>query len=84
MKTIHRTVITLGLSLVVLFLTIGSAAAADVVEIREPVYDGSSITDILTNLAYGDGTTIIMDATQFADFYYDIDDDVTTETLTGK
>ena len=59
-----------------------SAASTD--EIRGPVYNGSSITDILTNTAYGDGTTITMDANKFAAFYYDINDNVTTESLSIK
>jgi hypothetical protein len=58
-----------------------TASVVSAVEIRGPVYNGSSLTDILANPAYGDGTTIIMDANKFAAFYYDIDNNVTTETL---
>jgi S-layer protein (TIGR01567 family) len=59
-------------------------SAVSTAEIRGPVYNGSSITDILTNTAYGDGTTITMDANKFAAFYYDINDNVTTESLSIK
>ena len=33
---------------------------------------------------YGDGNTLTIDATEFAAFYYDIDDNVTTESLSIK
>ncbi|MHC1755467.1 MAG: S-layer protein domain-containing protein [Methanosarcina sp.] len=56
-----------------------AASAQDVIEIRGPVYNGSDIDDIIDT--YGDGTTLTIDATEFAAFYYDIDDNVTTETL---
>jgi S-layer protein (TIGR01567 family) len=59
-------------------------SAVSTAEIRGPVYNGSSLTDILTNTAYGDGTTITMDANKFAAFYYDINDNVTTESLSIK
>jgi len=61
-----------------------TTSAASTVEIRGPVYNGSSLTDILANSAYGNGTAITMDANKFAAFYYDIDDNVTTESLTIK
>ncbi|AKB43303.1 S-layer protein domain-containing protein [Methanosarcina vacuolata] len=60
-----------------------TTSAASTVEIRGPVYNGSSLTDILANNAYGNGT-ITMDANKFAAFYYDIDNNVTTESLTIK
>ncbi|MGB9927673.1 MAG: hypothetical protein ACPK85_04640 [Methanosarcina sp.] len=40
MKTIHRTTIALCLLLAILFLTIRSAAVADVIEIKGPLYKG--------------------------------------------
>ncbi len=64
-------------ALMLLTVFASAASAADSVEIRGPVFNGSNIDDIV-----GDGITI--DATQFAAFYYDIDDNVTTETLSLK
>ena len=61
-----------------------TTSVVSTVEIRGPVYNGTSLTDILTNTAYGNGTTITMDANKFAAFYYDIDDNVTTESLSIK
>nr|WP_304413487.1 S-layer protein domain-containing protein [Methanosarcina sp. WH1] len=65
-----------------MLLTVFASAASAAIEIRGPVYNGSSIDDIIDT--YGDGTILSMDATKFAAFYYDIDDDVTTETLSIK
>jgi S-layer protein (TIGR01567 family) len=64
-------------ALMLLTVFASAASAEDAVEIRGPVFNGSNIDDIV-----GDGITI--DATQFAAFYYDIDDNVTTETLSIK
>ncbi|KKG09486.1 S-layer protein domain-containing protein [Methanosarcina sp. 2.H.A.1B.4] len=66
---------------VLMLLTVfaSAASAADVIEIRGPVYNGSDINDIIDT--YGAGNTLTIDATKFAAFYYDIDDNVTTETL---
>ena len=61
-------------ALMVLTVFASAASAEDAVEIRGPVFNGSNIEDIV-----GDGITI--DATDFAAFYYDIDDNVTTESL---
>ena len=61
-----------------------TSSVASVVEVRGPVYNGSTLTDILTNTAYGDGTTITMNADKFAAFFYDIDNNVTTESLAIK
>jgi hypothetical protein len=85
MKAFYRTAVALFLSLVVFFLTIGPAAAAsapEAIEIRGPVYDDQNIDDIIDT--YGDGTTLTVDATQFAAFYYNIDEKVTIESLTVK
>ena len=49
-------------------------------EIRGPVYNGSDINDIIAK----QGGSITIDASQFAAFYYDINDNVTTETLSIK
>ncbi|MGB9941026.1 S-layer protein domain-containing protein, partial [Methanosarcina sp.] len=65
-------------ALMLLTVFASAASAQDVVEIRGPVFNGSNIQGIVgTN-----GVTI--DATQFAAFYYDINDNVTTETLSIK
>ncbi|WP_440945702.1 S-layer protein domain-containing protein [Methanosarcina sp. T3] len=69
-------------ALMILTVFASAASAVDVIEIRGPVYNGSDIDDIIDT--YGDGTTLTMDATDFAAFYYDIDDNVTTETLSIK
>ncbi len=61
-----------------------TSSVASVVEIRGPVYNGSSLTDILANTAYGDGSSITMDANKFAAFFYDINNNVTTESLSIK
>ena len=61
-----------------------TASIASVVEIRGPVYNGSDLSAILANPAYGDGTTISMDANKFAAFFYDINNNVTTEKLSIK
>ena len=61
-------------ALMLLTVFASAASAADAVEIRGPVFNGSNIQSIV-----GDGITI--DAAQFAAFYYDINDNVTTETL---
>jgi S-layer protein (TIGR01567 family) len=61
-----------------------TASAASVVEIRGPVYNGSDLPAILANTAYGDGTSITMDANKFAAFFYDINNNVTTEKLSIK
>jgi hypothetical protein len=81
MNTFYRKTLALCFFLIVMFVTVGTATADDIIEIRGPVYDGSDLTDILTNTAYGSGSSITMDSTQLAVFYYDIDNDVTTETL---
>ena len=69
-------------ALMILTVFASAASAADVIEIRGPVYNGSDIDSIIDT--YGDGTTLTVDATQFAAFYYDIDDNVTTESLSIK
>jgi S-layer protein (TIGR01567 family) len=66
-------------ALMLLTVFASAASAADVVEIRGPVYNGSNMPGIIG--AYGANGTLTIDATEFAAFYYDIDDDVTTETL---
>jgi S-layer protein (TIGR01567 family) len=65
-----------ALMLLTVFASAASAAVAnETLQIRGPVYNGSTLNDILTKNA------IKMDATQFAAFFYDIDNNVTTETL---
>ncbi|MDR7666480.1 S-layer protein domain-containing protein [Methanosarcina sp. Z-7115] len=66
-------------ALMLLTVVASAATTPDAVEIRGPVYNGSNIESIL-----GDNGTLTIGATQFAAFYYDIDDNVTTETLSIK
>ena len=82
MKTFYRTTIALCLSLTILFLTIGAAAADGSIEIRGPVgaaagdtieiigplYDGHDINDYLVSSE----VSLTMDATQSAAFYQNI------------
>jgi len=69
--------------LLVLFLILVpstvSASLVQKVEISGPIYNGSNIDDIIDT--YGDGTTVTIDATQFSAFYYNINNNVATETL---
>jgi S-layer protein (TIGR01567 family) len=60
-------------------ITVEGIPINDKVEIRSPVFDGSDIDDIIDT--YGDGTTLTIDATKFAAFYYNIDDNVKTESF---
>ncbi len=66
-------------ALMLLTVFASAASAADAIEIRGPVYNGSDINSIIATSGSNDKLTI--DATKFAAFYYDIDDNVTTETL---
>ena len=66
-------------ALMLLTVVASAASTPEAVEIRGPVYNGSDIDDIIDT--QGDGNTITIGATQFAAFYYDINDNVTTETL---
>jgi S-layer protein (TIGR01567 family) len=72
------------LMLLTVFASAASAvpAANDSVEIRGPVYNGSSINDIIST--QGDAGAITMDASKFAAFYYDLTNNVTTESLSIK
>jgi len=72
------------LMLLTVFASAASAvpAASDGIEIRGPVYNGSSINDIIST--QGDADAITMDASNFAAFYYDPTDNVTTESLSIK
>ena len=78
MKAFYRQITALCLSITIMFMIIGPAAAQGV-EIRGPVFDGSDIDNIID--AQGNGEDVKVDATQFAAFDYDIDDKVTTETI---
>jgi S-layer protein (TIGR01567 family) len=70
------TVIAL-IALLAIAAAVMPASAADSVEVRGPVYNDSTLGDI-TSAA---GDYIEMNATNFAGFYYDIDANVSTETL---
>ncbi len=84
MKAFYIKTIASCLSMIILFLTIGPAAAEaannSTLEIRGPVYNGSDINDIL---AKGGVTGVTMDASQFPALY-DIDNNVKNEILTIK
>ena len=95
MKTFYRKTIALHISLAILFLTIGSAAAevgavetecsvetGCSVDIREPVYGGSYIPQSLymPSSSYMIRGPITIDAPEFAAFSYE-DNSVTTETI---
>jgi S-layer protein (TIGR01567 family) len=57
-----------------------TTSAVSTIEIRGPVYNGSNITDILNQ----NGGNVTMDANKFAAFYYDLNNNVTTESLSIK
>ena len=71
-----------ALMLLTVFASAASAAAANnsTLEIRGPVYNGSDINDILTK----NNGNVTMDAGKFAAFFYDINNNVTTESLSIK
>jgi len=56
-----------------------AAIAQDVIEIRSSVFNGTDIDDIIDN--YGNGTILPIDGSKFPIFYYDIDDNVSTEIV---
>ncbi len=61
-----------ALMLMAVFVSSASAAASvNTVEVRSPVYSGSALS----------GLTVDFDYTEFAGFYYDIDDNIGSETL---
>ncbi|MFA0821785.1 MAG: S-layer protein domain-containing protein [Methanomethylovorans sp.] len=61
-----------ALMLMAVFVSSASAAASvNTVEVRSPVYSGSALSDV----------TVDFDYTEFAGFYYDIDDNVGSESL---
>ncbi len=71
-------VILAALMLLTVFASAASAAAVnDSVDIRGPVYNGSNLQTIIAEA----GGNVTMDATKFAAFFYDIDNNVTTESL---
>jgi S-layer protein (TIGR01567 family) len=77
-----RLIATLMAALMVLTVFAGVASAAmtvDSVEIRGPVFNGSDISTIVDE--QGDGTQVEVNATNFAGFWYDIDEDQATEYI---
>lgn len=68
------------LILLTAFVSFASAAAYESNDIRGPVYNGTNLESILSNA----GGNIGMDGTNFAAFFYDIDNNITTETLLIK
>ncbi len=57
-----------------------TASAQDVIEVRSTVFNGTDIDDIIDT--YGNGNILPIDASRFPIFYYDIDDNVSTEIVT--
>jgi S-layer protein (TIGR01567 family) len=77
------------LATLMLLTVFASAASAEVanttlnsLEIRGPVYNGTGLTDIIAT--QGSNGAITMNANNFAAFFYDINNNVTTETLAIK
>jgi S-layer protein (TIGR01567 family) len=68
-----------ALMLLAVFASAASAAtvSSNTLEIRGPVQNGTSVATILQ----ANGGNVTWDATQFAAFYYDINDNVSTESL---
>ncbi len=66
---------------VLMLLTVfaSSASAQDVIEVRSTVFNGSDIDNIIDT--YGNGTILPIDGSRFPIFYYDIDDNVSTEIV---
>jgi S-layer protein (TIGR01567 family) len=56
-----------------------AASAQDVIEVRSTVFNGTDIDNIIDT--YGNGTILPIDASRFPIFYYDIDDNVSTEVV---
>jgi S-layer protein (TIGR01567 family) len=59
--------------------TNGNSTVTNAVEIRGPVYNGSDIADIIAR--NGTAGAITMNADKFAAFFYDVNNNITTETL---
>jgi S-layer protein (TIGR01567 family) len=57
----------------------GNSTITNAVQIRGPVYNGTDIVNIITT--QGINGSISMDADKFAAFFYDINDNIKTETL---
>ena len=77
------------LATLMLLTVFASAASAEVanttlnsLEIRGPVYNGTGLTEIIA--AQGSNGAITMNANSFAAFFYDLNKNVTTETLAIK
>jgi S-layer protein (TIGR01567 family) len=77
------------LATLMLLTVFASAASAEVanntinsLEIRGPVYNGTGLTEIIA--AQGINDAITMNANSFAAFFYDLNKNVTTETLAIK
>ncbi|MDQ1276010.1 MAG: hypothetical protein QG610_1585 [Euryarchaeota archaeon] len=68
------------LAVLMLFTAFASTASAqDVIEVRSTVFNGTDIDNIIDT--YGNGTILPIDASRFPIFYYDIDDNVSTEIV---
>jgi S-layer protein (TIGR01567 family) len=61
---------------------VNNTSVTNAVEIRGPVYNGTDLPSIINN--QGSAGSLTMDANKFAAFFYDINNNVTTETLSIK
>jgi S-layer protein (TIGR01567 family) len=72
------TTIALVALLALAALVVPATAVDATVEVRSEVFNGSNFTDIFTQ----EGGDIVINTTNFAGFWYDIDDNLASETLT--
>ncbi|MDK2892435.1 S-layer protein domain-containing protein, partial [Methanohalophilus sp.] len=77
-----KKLLTFAVAALMVLAAVGAASAAitvDSVEIRGPIYNGSDIDNIVAT--YGNGDYVEVTATNFAGFWYDIDENDSTEVL---
>jgi S-layer protein (TIGR01567 family) len=72
------TTIALIALLAIATLVAPASALVDVVEVRSEVFNGTDFDDIFTQV----GGSIVINTTNFAGFWYDLDDDLSSETIT--
>jgi S-layer protein (TIGR01567 family) len=72
------TTIALIALLAIATLVAPASALVDVVEVRSEVFNGTDFDDIFTQV----GGDIVINTTNFAGFWYDLDDDLSSETIT--
>ncbi|MEZ5335533.1 MAG: S-layer protein domain-containing protein [Methanolobus sp.] len=72
------TTIALIALLAIATLVAPASALVDVVEVRSEVFNGSDFEEIFT----AEGGDIVINTTNFAGFWYDLDDDLSSESIT--